>query len=231
MKKSSKPAFTLAEILATILIISVLIALILPVILRVIPDKDKAMTKKAYSQVETIIDFLIKNETAYPDRSYECGLNPAAADCFWGFDNKNSASIDGVAYSGDMKFPKLFMSQLNGVTDDHKCTVMHGSVTDNDYCYNTQDNITWDFRDWNPAAGTTRWVHTTTPLVDNAVNKPAIVIDVNGNNTGGNCFQAACGAKMPDTFRVYVYANGKLDIDPSDGFAVTAVRANTKLSN
>ena len=121
-----KKAFTLAETLIVLSIIGILAILIIGTLINSIPDKNKAMFKKAYSITERTIAELVNDETLYP-------YDPERI----GFLNTDAVQIPGTtdAAEGDNKLCKLFASKLN---------IFGEPIFENGNCiFETTDSIHW----------------------------------------------------------------------------------------
>ncbi len=120
-------AFTLAETLIVLSIIGVVAILVLSTLINSVPDKNKAMFKKAYSVTERTVAELVNDETLYP-------YDPERI----GFLNTDAVQIPGTtdAAEGDEKLCKLFSTKLNilgeTVFKDGNCT------------FETTDGISWE---------------------------------------------------------------------------------------
>lgn len=121
-----KDAFTLAETLVVLTIIGVLAVIALSVLQKSVPDKNKALFKKAYSVTERTIAELVNDENFYP-------YDPDRI----GFLNTDVVQIPGTtsAASGDTKLCELFTNKLNLLGDI--------AYEDSNCVFETTDGIFW----------------------------------------------------------------------------------------
>ena len=119
-------AFTLAETLLVVMIIGIVAMIMLSNLQNAIPDKNKALFKKAYSITERTIAELVNDENFYP-------YDPNRI----GFLNTDVVQIPGTtqAAEGDTKLCALFTNKLN----------LLGEVKyeDNSCKFETTDGMYW----------------------------------------------------------------------------------------
>ncbi len=123
---STKPAFTLAEILLTIAIVGVISVVTLGILKNSIPTKEESMHKKMNSVVEQIVSRLIDNEVMYPETEDKTIV---------GFQNTSKVTVDGIDYEGDTKFCELFAAQFTTATDV--------SCVADERTFSTNDSVDW----------------------------------------------------------------------------------------
>lgn len=121
MKKHTKKAFTLAEVMVTLALISIISSILVPAIMQVKPDRNKLLFKKAYTTVERIITEIVNDDNLYPVASDTVGL-----------DNTASVTLNDKNYSGASKFCELFALKLNIVESAANCGGTGNTFTTND---------------------------------------------------------------------------------------------------
>lgn len=121
MKKNTKKAFTLAEVMVTLALVSVISSILVPAIMQVKPDRNKLLFKKAYTTVEKIVTEIVNDDNLYPIVSGSTGL-----------DNITAVNLNDKTYSGASKFCELFALKLNIVENAANCAAGAKSFTTND---------------------------------------------------------------------------------------------------
>lgn len=210
--------FTLTELMVALAVIGIITAIVTPAVMKIKPNKNKMMTKKAYYTTENIVNSLVNNQLFYPDMSdvcYDPSLGTGVSDvyCALGFDyTEKVKDIDGVEYSGALKFPQLFASKLNiqsGKTDT--AANIQAGIT-------TTDGMTWYLPTW----------------ANKSQTEHEIKIDVNGVGNGPDCTQddttKGCSADDFDSFRISVYPDGRMKINDNDVKAQEYVSINASVS-
>lgn len=124
MKKNTKKAFTLAEVMVTLALISVISSILVPAIMQVKPDRNKLLFKKAYTSVEKIVTEIVNDDNLYPITSDTEGL-----------DNTASVTLNDKTYSGASKFCELFALKLNIIENQANC----GGTKS----FTTNDGVAW----------------------------------------------------------------------------------------
>lgn len=225
MKKNN--AFTLTELLVALGVISILCAVLLPVIFNLMPNQNTVMAKRAYYAIQTIVSDLINDEACYPDRTNDVTNKRVGFDD--GFGSPNCLQWSGnTSTEGDQttKFITLFTDRINATKEDPADTTS--------MIYSTTDGIRWAFKDstLSPTA--------TTP----SGGKIDLYVDVNGNNSpncGGKGYaylelggdDSACTNRDNgyDRFKITINADGKVTINPSDVWAINAVKVNRNITS
>lgn len=218
-------AFTLTELLVALGVIGVLCAILLPVIFNLLPNRNTLMAKRAYYTVQTIIADMINDEACYPDLTsvkdsdkrvgFDDGFGYANCAKWGGSDHTEAINSE---LSADDKFVVLFKDKL-----DLK------EITPG-YTFSTKDGIDWQVHN----AG----------FRDSKNNKNAITlitVDVNGKDKP-NCSPSSHSAVLPDAgdcsninkgydrFTMGVYADGRIQIDNRDTWAINAVNVNRNVT-
>jgi len=217
--KKFKKGFTLTELMISLTVIGIIIAVVTPAIMRTRPNKNKMMIKKAYYTTENIVSNLINDHRLYPDMTEACEADfvndtgDTSVYCAWGFDYDESVTFEGKAYSGAVKFQKLFASKLNLNSYDNT----------NYSKFTTADGVTWDFTGvqgaWTPKK-------TTGPEY---AGTGVLLVDVNGS-IGPNCLEKACADPEDfDQFRINIMANGKMSIHDDDERAKDYITVNAQI--
>ncbi len=207
MKK--RYGFTLSEILLAVGILGLLIAFVTPAIVKVSPSVDKTMARQAYYTITTTVSDMINNPLFY-------SFVDNSGTVHEGFDNHDSITYKGKTYSGTTKFAKLFVSHLNVKGSESSsssyCSAFSGG-SDCTTVYTTNGQ---------------RWSLYAPSAIDELAAK--IFIDLNGDK-GPNCYVGKTGdiCNDPDIvydqFRVNVYDNGRVVINPTDTWAVQAIKS------
>lgn len=216
--------FTLSELMVAIAVLGILCATVLPAVMNNNPNQNKLMMKKTYYIVSDVVNELVNDTGSYP--AYY-GICPD--------DNANGyIGFDCAEYSS--KLPFLFSKQLNLTGDkiedeDTLRTNAEYSRSSNADCYGvssscyyleTNDGIIWTF----PKTKFSKGSYTSNILIG---------IDVNGDkkpncyegSTEGNCKNRK---KNFDQFRIKLYANGEIEINPNDKWAKEAIYVNSSLT-
>lgn len=212
-----KPGFTLAEIMVAIGVLGVLSAMLIPTIAKIAPDKNKVMFKKAYYTLERAADNMINDDNNYPSNAID-----TLANVIRGF-NYTTATTNT-----SNKFCYFLSDELNTVgTVSCPATNATGTGT-----FTTTDGIKWTV--YIPISDAT-----TTGNANLAANQTAssqfplnstlyttlITVDVNPASNSSNCSEdalsnptvSACSAgTSPDTFRINIRYDGKLQIPTTD---------------
>ena len=211
--------FTLTELMVALAVIGIIVAIVTPAIVRMRPNKNKMMVKKTFYTTEQIVSTLINDQRFYPDVHLACDLEEGSVEesddyyCAWGFDYDNKVRHEGEDYEGDDKFAGLFKSMLNVKSVDSQ----------NDNIVYTNDGVKWDL---SPTV--------TSPWTKGA-DKPSdsssyIEIDVNGDEEPNyRESDDDCSSEDFDTYRITIYANGKLQIDEDDEKAIEYATINTSI--
>ncbi len=183
------PAFTLAELMVCLTIIAVISTILIPTLSKLRPNRSKAMFKKAYNIAERIVYELVNDQELYP-----------ISDDTVGFDNTSEVQYNGVDYSGNTKFCKLFADRVNTLSSEPNCTATAGFSSDNKTpTFTTTDGVEWILQ-LTSFADTTQY---------NDETVPTIQIDVNGPEQP-NCLDGASGCIDPDRFKLFVRNDGKM---------------------
>lgn len=217
-------AFTLTELLVALGVIGILCAILLPVIFNLLPNRNTLMAKRAYYTVQTIVSDMINDEACYPDlTSVKDSDKRVGFDDGYGYANcvkwggaENTGSINSELSAND-KFVVLFKDKL-----DLKENIPG-------YTFSTKDGIDWQ-------------VHTAGFGSKN--NKNALLlltVDVNGKDKP-NCSPSSNSAKLAnagscsginkgyDRFTMGVYADGRIQIDSNDTWALNAVNVTRNIT-
>ena len=208
MKK--RYGFTLSEILLSVGILGLLIAIVTPAIVKVSPSSDKIMARQAYYTATSTVSNMINNPLFYKYVDETTGIP------YKGFDDHTKITYKGKNYEGVSKFADLFISHLN----------YKGSVsTNSSYC--------GAFAGGNGCRTVTttsgpRW-SLYIPLSSNEL-AAQIMIDLNGDK-GPNCYSGKSGdvCNDPDVvydqFRMNIFDDGKVIINPNDDWAAQAIKS------
>ena len=216
--------FTLTELMVAMAVIGILVAVVTPAVMKTRPNKNKMMVKKTFYTTEQIVSTLINDERLYPDMSDFCdgrelaeGEDANSLYCAWGFDYENAATFEGVSYSGNTKFSKLFASRLNVKREN-------GNV------YYTSDGVKWDLS--GTVGGWTKQAAAVGTFDGGGAGVATILVDVNGDEAP-NCRQSGdgCGPDDFDRYQIQILANGKMRIDPADSKAVEYATINTSIKD
>ncbi len=211
--------FTLTELMVALAVIGIIVAVVTPAIMRTRPNKNKMMIKKAYYTTENIVSNLINDTSLYADMRDVCiSGNEDVANgiyCAYGFDWDEEVTYNGVKFSGNNKFQRLFAEQLN----------VSKEIESNSEKFMTTDGIVWDFSDIQENG----WAAGTAP----SENVRTLSIDVNGveEDEGPNCYQADCANPEDfDRFRIDIQSNGKMKVNDADTFAAEYVTINASVT-
>lgn len=247
--------FTLTELMIALAVLGILVAVVTPAIMKTRPDKTKFMVKKAYYTTQDVVSKLINDPSLYPDNTGnccapadvtagKCAAPTTDTPCFWGFDDKRQISHNGsqttnaygqtLAYADESKFLLLFADSLNVKSADSS-SLRVNSIT-------TNDGISWIFFVSNQLClGEWKWYATpgTPTMPFDLVGVKRILVDVNGIDNPPNCCQksstCACTACSDptdfDRFRIIIYPDGRLQIDPEDALASEYVTLSTSVRN
>lgn len=229
-----RKGFTLAEVLLTLGILGIIAVMLLPTMRKVTPDTNKLMFKKAYSNLENIIEGISNDETVYPPQnnwtygsnSYTCtDNNSVTVQC--GFHNVLTTA--NALYANN-KFCTLLTQQIN-TTGTTFCPV---NSTASGYGYfGTSDGIYWNVfnsiadsttaSNATPSSTATEFplnsnYYTTKILIDvNGTKGPNCTLDTNGNTyaafyngTAAGSFNYSASCSNPDRFIISVRYDGKM---------------------
>ena len=218
--------FTLTELMVAMAVIGILVAVVTPAVMKTRPNKNKMMVKKTFYTAEQVIDTMINDERLYPDMTDVCygrvvADNANRIHCAWGFDNWDSANLEGRQHFGSDKFATIFVTYLNLKRDNRA-----------NYIYYTTDGVSWNMSgtvaSWEQNNDGTKIVGTFDNQ-NNAVGIGSILVDVNGDE-GPNCREAACTDSNDfDQYQIQILANGKMRINPVDAKAADYVTINTSV--
>ncbi len=223
MKKVS--AFTLSELMIALVVLGILCAIVLPAANRNNPNQNKMMMKKAYSAFNDIVSELINDGSNYPVVHNLCP------------DNGKNGYIGFDCGETDSKLPYLFSQKLNSgryryISEDTMKTDANYSRTgltacngsDNScYLLKSDDKMTWAFSKKTFTKGS-------------YTSNITIGIDVNGDKKP-NCYQGStddnCKNRTEnfDQFRILLYTDGKIKIDPADTWAMEAISVSSALTD
>ena len=198
-------AFTLAETLIVIAIIGILATITMTVLTGSMPDKKKAMFKKAYSVIERTVGEAVNDETLYPFKRDAIGfLNFAKADMLGLIDDASDdvGSDDGNVTLQKEKFCKIFSNKLNTV-----------GVPANPCEFETTDGIAWQI----PAGN----------FVD--ANEIKVRVDINGDRDPNfNTFPmtAESCSDGENIFCINVRFDGKISVE-EDSIEAEMLRSQT----
>lgn len=238
-------AFTLTELMIALAVIGVLVAVVTPAIMRTRPNKNKMMIKKTFYETEKIVNSLINDETLYIDGRDACNsqkVDEDTGECLWGFDDFHKVKYDGEEYgAGELaaeatdaektahanakagKFAGLFGAKLNWKSNPA------------DYVYITSDGVRWDLTGTTTSGTGIVWQHDKTmkpyqigASSDNVIPAGTILIDVNGDEAPNHTQTSDTDTDF-DQYRIQVFVNGKMRIDPADTQAAGFVTINTSL--
>ncbi len=226
--------FTLSELMVALAVIGILVAVVTPAIVKNRPNKNKMMIKKSFYTIEQVVNSLVNDESVYPDMTNFCGENhDEGGTCAYGFDYTEEGVMDGVSYSGDTKFARLFKSKLNiksDYTGDSNCGT---NVDDSTFypIFYTTDGIKWnlcstinDANRWHDGRAS---IGTFDDQNENTAGIGVIEVDANGEE-GPN---QLCTAENDDCdqYQVQILANGKLRINPDHSRAADYATINTSI--
>ena len=193
----NKKGFTSTEVLVTLGIVGVVAMMILPMTNKLKPNRELIMFKKAYHEVNRIVDELIQDDDLYPDKN-----DPN----YSGFANLDEVEYKGKTFSGNSKFCELFATKIGA---SHPQCELAGY-----YFYKTRDfspNFSSpDGMQWGLPAGE---IYNTGDFEagysDDIVSSYSrvIAVDVNGDK-GDNCFEGN-NCRTPDRFIILVNRWGK----------------------
>lgn len=207
--------FTLTELMVALAVIGIIVAVVTPAIMRTRPNKNKMMIKKAYYTTENIVSSLINDTSLYADMRDVCiSLNEDPANgiyCAYGFEWDEPVTYNGVEFSGNTKFQRLFAEKLN----------VSQEIESNSKKFMTTDGIIWDFTNIQ-----TGW-ELRRPTYENI---RTLSIDVNGDE-GPNCYQADCtNPEDFDMFRIDIQSDGKMKVNDADTLAAGYVTINASVT-
>lgn len=180
--KNRFKALTLSEILIAMVIVGVLAKILIPVIMNVLPNKNKALFKKAYYVTEKVVNALLSDETLYPEDVVAPGFAYTT----------NPVISDGVTYQGTTKFCQTFATKVNLGSDVNCSSVFN---------FKTNDGVTW-------ALPTGAFV----PGIPQVITVDVMGGTTTTNGNSPNCIYNAATCPKPDQFNINVYNDGKLSI-------------------
>ncbi len=192
-KSGMKNAFTMAEVLITIGIIGILAAITMPMVIHSLPTKEEEMHKKMSYLIEQIATQLVDNEAYYPKSNDITKI---------GFQNTDEVTVDGIKYSGNQKFCRLFARQMNTM-GNVVCSNMNIHDAGTAPSFRSTDGVDW----WIPQ---TTFKETTNGQTKGFLK---IKVDVNGYTNGGNCMVKSGTCRKPDTFYYYIKSNGSVTLN------------------
>lgn len=222
--------FTLTELMIAITVLGILTAAVLPAVLGNNPNQNKVMIKKAYFTTAEVVSEMINNESLFA--RFDSDGNDYALGEYGNrnvgiLNNGEAVDFDGINTSNyDRKKIIIFSRMINPKQDYDKNNA--SGKYDHANCY-----------DINP--GGFDWYTTTTKdgMVWCMADKDSILklmVDVNGDKKP-NCYQGMtwgnCVGRTEnfDQFRMDVYPDGAIVINPNDEWAKEALTVGSSLSD
>lgn len=226
MMKRLNKAFTLTELLVALGVIAVLCAVLMPIIFNSMPNQNILMAKRAYYATQTVVSDLINNETCYPDKTSSALNRRIGFDDGFGYPNCtewNESTYITTEQNAEEKFAYMFLSKISAlhITKDN---------TLNTHFF-TSDNMAWHFEQQDG-------FHTSKADEEQYA---LLIVDVNGDEAP-NKGQSAATKSMElgtvnatsstfDRFAMRIYADGKIEIDEADTWAIDAVTVNKDITS
>ena len=228
--------FTLSELMIAMLVLGILLAVTMPIMSNKKVNQNKIFIKKAYYAASEVIAELINDDSLYANLDGYC---PETGDTgYVGFDCLPTNTTPNQNYYGKLAYN--FANKLNTIeTITLKSTGNSGLATDSTICtkyqldgafcyaFNTTDGIYWMFPGSKQDAGFPK---------GSTSSAYTIGIDVNGSDTGPNCYQGStatgCSGKTDgfDQFRINIYADGKIEIPATETWAIDAIQISSSLT-
>ena len=222
--------FTLTELMIAITVLGILTAAVLPAVLGNNPNQNKVMIKKAYFTTAEVVSEMINNESLFArfgddGTDYAIAL-PHGREYAGILNNDDYVDFDGITVTSHKRI-EIFSRMINpkvGPSVDEG--VPHPQVSAS--C-NTI------------ASSTNRWRGTTTKdgmawCFVETKGLLKILVDVNGDKKP-NCYQRIttgnCVGRTEnfDQFRMDVYPDGAIVINPDDEWAKEALTVGSSLSD
>ena len=222
--------FTLTELMIAITVLGVLTAAVLPAVLGNNPNQNKIMIKKAYYTTAEVISEMVNNETLFArfgDDGFDYVTTEPYGREYTGILNNNDEVVFDDVIISSYKRIEIFSRMINPKVDP----IVDGGVP-NPQVSTSCNTI---------ASSTNRWRGTTTKdgmawcfVETNGLLK--ILVDVNGDRkpncyeriTTGNCVGRT---ENFDQFRMDVYPDGAIVINPDDAWAKEALTVGSSLSD
>jgi competence protein ComGC len=219
-----KKGFTTSEMLICLGIVACLAAMLIPQIISKRPNKEKAMFRKTYSVIERVVSELINNDELYPSDLDE---------------REGFAYYDTETYSSNNTgetFCNEFAKKVN-TNGEIECDKSHIlDSTNSTPTFSTNDGVDWyfvgnNFCDPNyeadknagceyPSSSSSLACPTSASQV---LPYTCIYVDVNGKDNIPNTFASDYST---DRFKLYIYYNGKIQID-TDSQAANYLKSKT----
>ena len=202
--KTTKAAFTIAELLIVLTVLGILAVVTIGVLWQHRPDDHVALFRKAYYATEKSLYNIVHKDEYYPHNVKKPMLLNDVQATYSGHDIED---LNGVKAVGKSKLCILFTREIN-VTGPAKCTATSGAQhgrapldingdIGNGGNFRTADGVVWSF-----------------PIADFATDERQVVeIDVNGPKRP-NCNPRTCKTgERPDRFEIIILKNGTITAD------------------
>jgi prepilin-type N-terminal cleavage/methylation domain-containing protein len=218
-----KKGFTMSEMLICLALIACLAAMLIPQIVNKRPNKEKAMFRKAYYIAERVVSELINNDELYPS-----DLDDREGFAYYDTET-SSVNNTGVTFCNE------FAKKVN-TNGEISCATSHVLGTTNSTpTFSTNDGVDWYFvgnkfcdpeYDEDKSSGCS-YPSSSTPACPTAASQvlpyTCVYLDVNGKDNNPNTFS---GGQTTDRFKLYIYYNGKIQID-NNSPAVNYLKSKT----
>ena len=194
----NKKGFTLAEAVIALVVMGLIIILTLTTV-KLLPNKNKALFKKAFQVISNVSYEILNDEDLYPD-----AVN-------LGYGDTSNVAYFGEDFGGDSKFCNLFARMINTSNNTISCesTVTPSDNIASDLKVDEDGEIDEENGETNsPSVVSADGIEFYLPVSGFATTQ-SIYMDVN-NTAGPNCLYNEASCPKPDRFLIKVTKDGRV---------------------
>ena len=216
MKRSG---YTLAEALIALAVVGIIAAVMLPLVSKYKPDTTKVLYLRTYDAISRTIAEFSSNVKMYPEWNgdkYEDDIRYFD----YPFYNKGKVKLDNgkTVEEADNKICNLLA--LSAGAKEIKC--------ENDYDTYTDGGFEPSYKYKNGVEVFVSTLRTNPDSENKAQYRTDIYFDVDGKDKGPNCLYNSISCKNPDTFKVFIGADGKVAAGDAYGYEYLKKRQTWK---
>ncbi len=216
MKRSG---YTLAEALIALAVVGIIAAVMLPLVSKYKPDTTKVLYLRTYDAISRTIAEFSSNVKMFPEWNgdkYEDDIRYFD----YPFYNKGKVKLDNgkTVEEADNKICNLLA--LSAGAKEIKC--------ENDYDTYTDGGFEPSYKYKNGVEVFVSTLRTNPDSENKAQYRTDIYFDVDGKDKGPNCLYNSISCKNPDTFKVFIGADGKVAAGDAYGYEYLKKRQTWK---